>query len=412
MLRIGEVLRNAYANPLQLYYYPSPYQSAASRLNASLTFQTENIVMYSTKYRRTFQSAMALFFTLLPKELWNGLQVHESHSLSFCFADCACQRAEILKTRLEKNASKSLDQHVTMQSIVTWVGSSLLQNPAHSQLMPLEIRDAALSLICHNAQLPCRRSVGENAGAVKLTTTVKPVENSDFINIDQDYNNNNNNNNGNSNNNNNQQVIAVAAQMPAVTEDENDSSNEIEPEPEGCVEQSHIMALMTYNNWQAAKEMRSRDMRTQGLLRAYGLLRHIVNYMLKIISGEKIKLVLYSGHDKTMQSVQAALGLHRLLEENPFVPYGSRLVFEVYRSINKDIEYYFRLLYNGVDVTNQIHICEAGKSLRVNRGRKQKADLCPIENIIRFIHDDYFNSLNVTNFRDACLPTNKVDDFL
>jgi 2-phosphoxylose phosphatase len=186
----------------------------------------------------------------------------------------------------------------------------------------------------------------------------------------------------------------------------------VEMEPEGCVEHSHIMALMSYNNWQAAKEMRSRDMRTQGLLRAYGLLRHIVNFMLKIISGDKIKLVLYSGHDKTMQSVQAALGLNRLLEDNPFIPYGSRLVFEVYKSDNKDIEYYFRLLYNGVDVTNQIHICEAGKSLRVNRGRKQKADLCPIENIIRFIHDDYFNSLNVTNFRDACFVPTKVDEFL
>jgi 2-phosphoxylose phosphatase len=120
--------------------------------------------------------------------------------------------------------------------------------------------------------------------------------------------------------------------------------------------------------------------------------------MLKMISGNKLKMVLYSSHDSTIQNVLAAIGM---LEESSFVPYATRMSFEVYRS-STDSQHYFRLLYNGRDVTKKMNLCLEGKSLRVNRGRGKAAFLCPLEFLIRFIHDDYFSIMNATNFKDAC----------
>ena len=70
------------------------------------------------------------------------------------------------------------------------------------------------------------------------------------------------------------------------------------------------------------------------------------------------------------------------------------------------------VVFNGHDVTQQIDFCEGGKSLRVTRdSRGNKADLCPIENIIRFLHEDYFGPLNATNFKDACILQQKSNEF-
>lgn len=132
------------------------------------------------------------------------------------------------------------------------------------------------------------------------------------------------------------------------------------------------------------------------------MIRHIVGYMLKMISGDRTKFVLYSGHDCTMQYLTAALGIVNSQGQGQTINYASRLAFEVYRS-DAHTDYYFRVVYNGRDVTQQIDFCEGGKSLRVTRdSRGNKADLCPIENIIRFLHEDYFAPLNATNFKEAC----------
>lgn len=82
-------------------------------------------------------------------------------------------------------------------------------------------------------------------------------------------------------------------------------------------------------------------------------------------------------------------------------------------------EFYFRIVYNGKDLTNRIHFCKTSTSVTSlqNDGRlggigrggnsgKRKSSrvpvLCPIESIIRFLHDDYFTPFNVTNLKDAC----------
>lgn len=54
----------------------------------------EDIVVYSTRYRRTFQSLLALLFGLIPHETLSKVNFQESQSMSFCFKDCGCSATE------------------------------------------------------------------------------------------------------------------------------------------------------------------------------------------------------------------------------------------------------------------------------------------------------------------------------
>lgn len=110
---------------------------------------------------------------------------------------------------------------------------------------------------------------------------------------------------------------------------------------------------------------------------------------------------MYSGHDHTLEQLSTALGL----QNDPLLlRYAARIVIEVYHD-NRDPQngardVYFRILTNGRDVTKQVSFC---KDI-VNVQRKMA--LCKIEDIVRFIHDDYFSQLNFTNFKDACVVKN------
>lgn len=404
LLQVGELLRQVYAHQLDLLRPQQPMKSTNSS-QPQVVYPLDDILLYSTRYRRTFQSAMALMYGFLP-ERWHSLTVHESHSLAFCFSDCACARADHIKDVLSKEFANELDQHPTVDAIVQWIGANILQNPA-PKIQALEVRDALLSLICHNAPLPCRRMPTfdyMDATVNELDTARSTTEVNDLINID-----------GIEKDDGNSLRDGVLGQKtnglqsnPALYAD----VDGIEPEA-GCVEVNQVSALMSYTQWQSTKEATHKLTHHQGLLRAYGLLRNIVTNMLKIISGDKLKFVLYSGHDRTIHFLFSALGLYRKVEDMEsqppmlnFIPYATRVAFELYKSEagNGDLsEYYFRVVSNGQDITNRIEFCEGGQSLRIVKdARGNKADLCPIENIIRFIHDDYFNALNATNQKEAC----------
>lgn len=113
------------------------------------------------------------------------------------------------------------------------------------------------------------------------------------------------------------------------------------------------------------------------------------------------KLVIYSGHDYTLQYLSVALGISN---EHASMQYASRLVIEVYKNEGMSQSgpngYYFKLLVNGKDVTKEIMFCRNVEFID-NDGKKTA--FCRVEDIVRFIHDDYFSGLNVTNFKDACL---------
>lgn len=171
--------------------------------------------------------------------------------------------------------------------------------------------------------------------------------------------------------------------------------------------------LFSYLYEDKKRQLQSLNNNIISILKAYGLIKNIVQKMLAIVSNNKPKLIVYSGHDKTLQYLATALGFG---DDILFVPYASRIIFETYlrRQSNVDIysdvlpkEYYFRILYNGEDVTKKLIFCRGDKSTMNRRqdskGQSRESYFCPIEYIVRYIHDDYFVSLNSTNYKDACM---------
>lgn len=171
--------------------------------------------------------------------------------------------------------------------------------------------------------------------------------------------------------------------------------------------------LFSYLYEDKKRQLQSLNNNIISILKAYGLIKNIVQKMLAIVSNNKPKLIVYSGHDKTLQYLATALGFG---DDILFVPYASRIIFETYlrRQSNVDIysdvlpkEYYFRILYNGKDVTKKLIFCRGDKSIMNRRqdskGQSRESYFCPIEYIVRYIHDDYFVSLNSTNYKDACM---------
>lgn len=176
-----------------------------------------------------------------------------------------------------------------------------------------------------------------------------------------------------------------------------------------CLKADQVSALFAYTEWDNHQRWKNKNWRNACLLRAYGMFKNIVSYMLKMASETAPKIVIYSGHDYTIQYLTVPLGIST---KHASLQYASRLVFEIYKnediSLNGPNGYYFKLLVNGRDVTKEISFChkpavyeEAGK----------KNIFCRVEDIVRFIHDDYFSGLNVTNFKDSCfIHKEKTDE--
>ncbi|EDW03860.1 GH11471 [Drosophila grimshawi] len=409
LLHVGDILHQIYAHPLGLLLKPNSVRGGGALETTPHTLlNSDEVVVFTTRYRRTFQSALALLFALLPAEKWLALNVRESHSMAFCFGDCSCAQSMVLRKRLMQLADRQLLQRPDVLAVMQWIGGTLLQHaPTEGGVTnPFEVVDAMLTVLCHEATtLPCRR---RNGSQMREAST-RNQDLIDVINIDQDE------TAGNA-----PQAAAAAADDAAgagaaapAADGIAPSNDEQQQESDGCVEALHVDALMSFADELSLRSARHVYYKRSGLLRAYGMIRHIVGYMLKMISGDRTKFVLYSGHDCTMQYLTAALGIQNA--QGQTIPYASRLAFEVYRS-EAHTDYYFRVVHNGRDVTQQIEFCEGGKSLRVTRdSRGNKADLCPIENIIRFLHEDYFGPLNATNFKEACAASigspAKANDF-
>ncbi|XP_064540977.1 2-phosphoxylose phosphatase 1 [Drosophila montana] len=391
LLHVGDIMHQIYAHPLGLLLKPNALRGSVDTTPHTL-LNSDEVVVFTTRYRRTFQSALALLFALLPADKWLALNVRESHSMAFCFGDCSCAQTLVLRKRLMQLAERRLLRRADVLAVMQWIGGTLLQHTATEGGVtnPFEVVDAMLTVLCHDAALPCRRRNVSQA----VSTRAHNPELVDVINIDQDE-------------------TAANLMQEGLPPLEPAEEEQLEAAAGGCVEASHVDALMSFADELSLRTARHVYYKRSGLLRAYGMIRHIVGYMLKMISGDRTKFVLYSGHDCTMQYLTAALGI--ITDHGQTIAYASRLAFEVYRS-EAHTDYYFRVVHNGRDVTQQIDFCEGGKSLRVTRdSRGNKADLCPIENIIRFLHEDYFAPLNATNFKEACAasigPPSKANEF-
>lgn len=336
ILTIGHILKQVYFERLNMG-------------NGSMT--KDNAKLYTTRYRRTVQSAIAFLTSFLSPEDVLKMSLQESYSVSFCFDYCACPAVDKYTQKFSKERAEHFQSHPAVIELVKKAAPIVYDNNIDSTPLfsdPHSLRDAFLTYVCHGAPLPC----------------VETADNKD-----------------------------------------------------DCIHIDQVTGLFAYTEWEAKQYAKSPSLKKSCILRAYGVLRNVVNHMLSMMSEKKPKLVLYSGHDMTLQYLTTALGV--LSESSTSAYYASRLIFEVYRdgelasdSQPSAKEYFFRLVYNGRDLTNRIHFCKGrGKFVEgatndevsnANASTKPHTFLCPIESIIRFLHDDYFAIFNVTNFKDAC----------
>ncbi|CAG9831809.1 unnamed protein product [Diabrotica balteata] len=285
------------------------------------------VMIHSTRYRRTFQSVLAFLYGLIPPETLEKVVMYESQSMSFCFRDCGCPVTEKLYKNVKKSISHQLQSHPAVAALSESTGNALFSvngEPTTVNTDPHFVRDALLTFVCHRNGLPCDT-------------------------------------------------------------------------PVNCIRRQNVVGIFAYTDWVNYQKWRNAFWKRYCILKSYGLIRHIVQHMLQMVSNSGPYLVVYSGHDHTLEQLSTALGL----QNDPFLlRYAARIVFEVYQEkqeLDNTQGIYFRLLSNGKDITRQVSFC---KNI-VNAGAK--ISLCKIEDIVRFLHDDYFSSLNVTNFKDACM---------
>ena len=212
------------------------------------------------------------------------------------------------------------------------------------------------------------------------------------------------------------------------------------PSSDDCIRSDDMSALIQLLQNENHHQKQIEANRQLYLLTSYGLLKEITNIALKMTSsnsgnsnldhgnspfsntngnGGRTKVAVFSGHDTTLQSLTGALGIYSGHPDIYLVPYASRLIFEFYRKTsvppNSARKHYFRVVYNGQAVTHLIRFCTGDKIVTLKGDSNSKTTqspsysaLCPLENLVRFLHDQYFESFgNATNFKDACQKNGK-----
>jgi hypothetical protein len=117
---------------------------------------------------------------------------------------------------------------------------------------------------------------------------------------------------------------------------------------------------------------------------------------------------IFSGHDTVIAPVLTALGIYQHSSYCNWPKYASRIAFEVWTPIGKNIKKYpinrdnifnlklsnvhIRVVYNGDDVTQHITAC-AKKNVKL--GKQSKSILCPIDLFVEQIDNNLapYNSL-------------------
>jgi hypothetical protein len=380
--------------------------------------------------------------------------------------------------KINSQTKNRLDSHPAIKELVTRLSKVLFESQEHIDADV--VRDALLAYMCHDAPLPCnerpKRPPAKPHKHRKLREDALPLRSLldvdiDTLNMELDYINNQldfNNEIGRKardiiskyydskdrqkapldfdaqmekekllyyqqrymdNGDAYDDVVIVKKNLDADFNFPNDARMDTdfdedyrEPTPENtedfCIGKDHVISLFAYLEWSYRQEIKNVHNRKRGLLVAYGLIHNIVQNMIRMISENKPKFVIYSGHDKTLQALILAIGLTNYQHYN--IQYASRMIFEVYRKRELRDEFkftkrkavaqdfYFRVVYNGEDVTNKLSFCKARQLVVMevqdvaDDTKTHKTFLCPMEGIVRFIHDDYFAAFNASNFKDAC----------
>nr|XP_002126983.1 2-phosphoxylose phosphatase 1 isoform X1 [Ciona intestinalis] len=120
-----------------------------------------------------------------------------------------------------------------------------------------------------------------------------------------------------------------------------------------CVELSELNVVMNEQEYLNRVTRLESPARNISLLQIQPFLENITNHMKQVVedSAAQRKAVLYSGHDLTLAPLIQALGL----PEYRWPRLASRLVFELWQAT--DGMHFVKILFNGVDVTNDTAFC-------------------------------------------------------
>lgn len=295
--------------------------------------QPEDVIVYSTKYRRTFQSLLAFLYAFLPDFTASKVRVQEGKGISFCGSDCQCERTEYFDQKYEQERRDYRRSHPGIVELVRRLGPLVRPSYSHDEIVnPLVMRDALLTYVCHGAALPC---------------------------VDG-----------------------------------------------RCVKPEDVTSLVSYEEWEG-RQKRTSAQRKAAKLRSYGLLKSIMVALDSMMGTGKPRVVIYSGHDKTIKYL-----LDSLAVSNYQLPhYASRLVLELYQNYSVTPSeqptqpYFFRFVYNGKDITKSVPFCQSVtvKQLRSGSVKRGTISLCNVNKLQDYIKPEfYFKEFGAGSFQEAC----------
>ena len=308
----------------------------------NLRLDHSTVAVHSTVVSRTYQSALAFLYGLLPQFDRKQIKIQSTPTLMFCDSKaapgsvCLCPGLETLRNRAvascrsEGAAAHSLATYevITTKTLAQVFGVSSAALPS-----PEGVMDGLSRYACHSIPPPCITLTNSSSGSRCTTTT--------------------------------------------------------------CIDAKTMEGVWAPVDAQSRCMSKNSNFLKYSAVSTHGLLLRIAQGLHRIMLGnistsndvsQNPLFVLYSGHDNTLTPLITALGL----EEAVWPGYATRLVFELYkRASTPDVraQHFVRILLNGKPVTSETVFCHSGSVLS---GRD---DLCEFE---RFY--SHIVSMNVQEF--------------
>lgn len=157
----------------------------------------------------------------------------------------------------------------------------------------------------------------------------------------------------------------------------------------GCATMDHVGKVTSYVDWLGKTLSEDGIFRRSCLLEAYSLLIRMHGGLRAALNGtSRAKFLFFSGHDVNLTTVASTLGF----DDGVIPPYASRLIFEAYA---RGARHFFRVLYNGRDVTRKLIFCKDVES-------SSDATLCSFDRLTSFLKKDFFSVLGSRGPGDVC----------
>lgn len=160
-----------------------------------------------------------------------------------------------------------------------------------------------------------------------------------------------------------------------------------------CMDPQSLRYVVDAINKNGKKNTNDGTYKRLARLRMLPLLGQIYDGMMDRISGKSShKLVLYSGHDSTIDPLLVTLNISLGI----WPKYASRFTVELYstRAAHIPKAYFVRILYNGRDLTQNVMFC---KSLT-------PSGLCSLDHFKRFLlEENGVTDLNLKDYQSECL---------